>query len=314
MPYRTIRNKQSELLIAKIRFTDNFTKTASSPGRFRQSSETLIEELESRLIECAIDFLDVTLTYKHSALRFLEYPVTTESTPSIAYENTKLVTEARAVIKRNDSLAAWSPRAPDRDGPLSDLIRSHFPSDRAECLIQRISSRPPARVMKLPAMLQKHTSWSSSEGTITPTRGREKPQPQDLQPLENTEDESVKATPLDLSASPSSNNSWEYSTPNTSIGDIDPARKIWSDMRKDSKGTRPAFSIKTLTDGFSADDGYMDLERQRIKEQAVRNKRSLGADTLRSIVGERDRERDRGDRGMQGSKVGGWVGWGPPWW
>lgn len=83
-------------------------------------------------------------------------------------------------------------------------------------------------------------------------------------------------------------------------------------MRRNSKGMRPAFSIKTLTDGFSADDGYMDLERQRIKEQAVRNKRSLGADTLRSMVGEGERD-DRSEE-AHGRRVGGWVGWGPPWW
>lgn len=307
MSHSAIKNKQSELLIAKIRFIDNFTKTTSSPGHVRQSSETLIAELESRLIECMTDLLNVTLTYRHSAFRFLEH-LAPESPPNIAHHSTKLVTEVRAIINRNDSLAAWSPRAPDCDSPLSDLIRTHFPSDRAEGIIQRISSRPPPKVKNIASMLRKKPSWSSSEGTITPTQACSKFQTHNLLSSTTMQDETARIAPLHLPASSSPTKTSRYSTPDTSSRESDPARKIWSDMRKSSKGTRPAFSIKTLTDGFSADDGYMDLERERIKEQAVRNKRSLGADTLRSIVG----EREEGGQGSQRGKT--WVGWGPPWW
>jgi len=137
-----------------------------------------------------------------------------------------------------------------------------------------------------------------------------------LHPLSptTTKDDSAKIAPLHLPAQSSSEKLPDHSTPTTSNKELDPARKIWSDMRKNSKGTRPAFSIKTLTDGFSADDGYMDLERQRIKEQAVRNKRSLGADTLRSMVGESEGVREGGNQEVLGERMGGWVGWGPPWW
>lgn len=96
--------------------------------------------------------------------------------------------------------------------------------------------------------------------------------------------------------------------------DPDPARKIWSDMRKTSRGTGKRGSRVTESqdvdlDGRSSGNIVKEVnvqkEQARLIELALRNKRSLGADTLRSMA--------RPSMSMGLGMGRGW-GWGPPWW
>ena len=69
----------------------------------------------------------------------------------------------------------------------------------------------------------------------------------------------------------------------TSKESVDEARKIWSDMRKVSKGDRGSIDAGKMS---SVSGGHSDAERGRVlKDLAVRNKRSVGADTLMSLQG-----------------------------
>ena len=67
----------------------------------------------------------------------------------------------------------------------------------------------------------------------------------------------------------------------TSKESVDEARKIWSDIRKLSKGDRGSMDVGK-TSGVS--HGHSDSDRARaLKNLAVKNKRSVGADTLMSL-------------------------------
>ncbi|KAI5868520.1 hypothetical protein GGS23DRAFT_592291 [Durotheca rogersii] len=78
----------------------------------------------------------------------------------------------------------------------------------------------------------------------------------------------------------------------------DPARRIWTEMRRTSSGRRPAFHV-SKADGLPAAATLVDApdpeepgrrsdavhrRRELIRETALRNERSIGADSLRSLV------------------------------
>jgi len=137
--------------------------------------------------------------------------------------------------------------------------------------------------------------------------------------------------------------------------ETDPARKIWNEMRRSSRSIRPHHGRKSLSadhfysleeyppsrntrnttssggsssvdsthSGGSAPVTSNDLEwdiehqRNRIREVALKNKRSVGADTLRSIapsVAKSANKAKGGTIGGLGLGVGRSWGWGPPWW
>jgi len=120
--------------------------------------------------------------------------------------------------------------------------------------------------------------------------------------------------------------------------EMDPARKIWTEMRRTSRGGRRHHASSSLTgsDYFTttieqttptrrsssetsdiAESSMLSIgeERNRIKEMALRNKRSVGAETLRSIAPSVVKHDAKGRSGMTGLGVDvrSW-GWGPPWW
>lgn len=66
----------------------------------------------------------------------------------------------------------------------------------------------------------------------------------------------------------------------TEDNNTDAARKIWKDMKRDSQSTKDLMIMRSVTMGAL---GMRDGRLQEIQRQAVRNKRSIGADTLRSM-------------------------------
>jgi len=142
--------------------------------------------------------------------------------------------------------------------------------------------------------------------------------------------------------------------------EIDPARKIWNEMRRSSRSMRHRPRPRHGRNNISADHFYsMDddppssptrnsssdattstidstqsesavgsrplmesdsdiaHERSRIMEIALKNKRSMGADTLRSIAPSIAKSVGKGKGGTIGGLglgVGRSWGWGPPWW
>jgi len=130
--------------------------------------------------------------------------------------------------------------------------------------------------------------------------------------------------------------------------ELDPARKIWNEMRWSSRSNRPRHGRKSMSaDHFYSTEEYQPTrmtssggnssidsadsapvpnndsewcianQRNRIREIALKNKRSMGADTLRSIAPSVAKSVDKGRGGTVGGLglgVGRSWGWGPPWW
>jgi len=105
------------------------------------------------------------------------------------------------------------------------------------------------------------------------------------------------------------------------IPEVDPARKIWTEMRRTSRGrhARRSLSASTFSVGDAIDysptnrrmsDDTIDSERSRIKEVALKNKRSVGADTLRSIAPSVASSNKKGP----GAGTAGGLGLGRTWW
>jgi len=89
---------------------------------------------------------------------------------------------------------------------------------------------------------------------------------------------------------------------------------------RDSSGNT---SVSTISSGLGQKRkaGAIDQERSRIMEVALRNKRSMGAETLRSIapsivqMGSSTVGKGKGGAfGGLGVGLGRTWGWGPPWW
>ncbi len=100
--------------------------------------------------------------------------------------------------------------------------------------------------------------------------------------------------------------------------EMDPARRIWSEMRKNSRSaTKRSLQMTSSRSGSSEvapddtpraeSEREMNLQKEqaRILEQALKNKRSVGADTLRSMAAPST---------QTGLSFGRAWGWAPPWW
>jgi hypothetical protein len=105
------------------------------------------------------------------------------------------------------------------------------------------------------------------------------------------------------------------------VPEMDPARKIWTDMRRTSRGRyqRRSISASTFSVGDNdysptrrMSDDTIDNERNRIMEAALKNKRSVGADTLRSIAPSVASGKKRGTVAALG--LGRNWGWSAGWW
>jgi hypothetical protein len=348
----TIKAYETHLVLAKILLG----RVSSSRHVREASSADLIAQLETDLGGNTSSYLTVRITYQHSG--FPNHKSTSMNTKGLSSHFTRLQTEAKAVIKRHNSESAWSPRTsqtivnPLESNPLVKLIEMHFPSDRARESLRRLADdRAPIPMAN--NMQYLHLPGSSEE-TVK----------QDVKPVRSSFAATVDAAfasppgshrpvtvnPAALSG-PFARLPQAYLTQERASSDgIDPARKIWTEMRRNSRGGRnrhPRTSISadhyysleeegspsrissgdtSVSTNPSAFGGKRKLgdterERSRIMEVALRNKRSVGAETLRSMapsvvqmsastVG----NGKRGGFGGFGVGLGRTWGWGPPWW
>ncbi|KAG0649376.1 hypothetical protein D0Z07_4404 [Hyphodiscus hymeniophilus] len=284
---------ETHLILAKLRIA----KATKGISHIRESStsDEIMADLENDLGGAVTSYLTVRLAYKHSG--FLDYKrATFDWEGGISSHTTKLLTESSAFIKRHNVESAWSPRASrEMDGPLEvnpliKLIEMHLPSDKARDAIRRLADDrvaiPKARRVQngsdavkggeetvrksLGSVAAHRNSFSSTIGlqcqsNISPSPGFETPYPPP--PVRHS---------VDL------------------VAEIDPARKIWTEMRNNSRGYRKHRT--SLSDGhyyYDSDNcspsrlslaDTVDEERMKIKDTALRNKRSVGADTLKSFA------------------------------
>ena len=318
---KTIYAGETHLILAKLRIA-RVTK-ATSHIRESSTSDELIADLESHLGDIVTSYLSVRLTYKHSG--FLHYKRTAINWEGgMSSHTTRLQTEASAVIKRRNLQSAWSPRtsrevnSPLEVNPLIKLIEMHLPINQAHEAIRRLGDEriqiPMARRLRNGS----EVAGGSSEETVKASAGsgfaariestlsmsiiHPQPGPTTLKDSKTMSDKSIAQL----------ENQDTHPTPQS-----DPARKIWTEMRRHSRGHRDhRCSVSATHHSTDSDDCSpsrlgssvtVDDERKRIQETALRNKRSVGADTLRSIAPSLGK--------AKGSTIGGFgLGAGRTWW
>jgi len=336
---KIIRASETQLVLAKIRVP----RVTSSAQASESISDDLMAELENDLGRTLTLYLTVRLTYKHSAFPNHREPAGSDGMVS---HLTRLNTEAAAVIKRHNPQSAWSPRTSQTmDGPLDvnpllSLIETHLSSDQKnEALRKLANERPPITFAKRLGNPASSEETAKSAGCSIATR------------IELAiAAPSVQTTPTNAAASLEHTNEMlakpieAHVLRTKQTEEIDPARKIWTEMRRLSRGghrhARQSISadhyssiddspspsrsgsghtsMSTLSKGVSESSGIGSVRQQRtnIMEVALRNKRSVGAETLRSIAPSVAQTVGRSKGGTingLGLGVRSW-GWGSPWW
>jgi hypothetical protein len=236
------------------------------PGRHLvQKSNELIADIESQLGSTGIRYLEVHLRYQHSG-----FPLSHSTAPTDGTANcqTRLETTATGIIKEQALHPPWGlPCVGTGESSLLDLVASHWGPLRANEIFFRETS----------------------------------PQVDSIVATNTAHYDSLKK--MDRTWSPFANVPQRQVTPqNSSPGQEDPARKIWTQMRRSSsrcgstvgasrnESLSTAVSPLIITDKASTITGPLkmrsDVDRRRelIRDAALRNQRSIGADSLKSLV------------------------------
>jgi hypothetical protein len=341
---RTLRPGQRELTLARVKLP----AAVMVSSHIRESSLELIDELESRLGNKVTTYLGVTVSYKHSA--FPTFKGLTTEAMGISYHATTMKTEAHAIIKRHCSQSKWAigSEGSRAENLISDLlvqiIKAHYDSGRARDIVNKITSDgSPSSMFE-----QRHCSNKSLDSTCrTVIQTSRNASGDSTFEVDWTEDDSSNPTQPSFEAVPAKKSysmkpDSRYASPGKSQSP-DPARKIWSEMRKNSRGVSDSprsgtissqSGMEEVSDAESDMEAIIQQEKARIMEMVVRNKRSVGADTLRSMVAPAAESLRTSTFASVGGSVAtgdasmapkslvfgtgmqtkrGW-GWGPPWW
>ncbi|KAI1365481.1 hypothetical protein F5Y08DRAFT_174041 [Xylaria arbuscula] len=261
------------LILAKIR-TDN-RRRQSNTSVVQQSNE-LIADLENELGAAVVRYIQVRLRYNHSGFPVSHHAAPTEGTTDW---QTRLETTVTGVIKRQ---ALYSPSRSasfgESEGSLYNLVASYWGPLRASEIFLNRSSCPKAALVVPNPSIARGDQIMTVPGNSFASQRALKPAPMTPMPRKR----------VDFQASPTDH-------------EEDPARKIWTEMRrKTSRSGRNTLtgSVNNLSlpatpmipGRTSFDTGSLrvktDVDRRRelIRDVALRNKRSIGADSLKSLV------------------------------
>ncbi|KAI1105871.1 hypothetical protein F4804DRAFT_349748 [Jackrogersella minutella] len=267
---RTISPGTSLLILACVRLgTSKAQKSRVSKG----GADNLLEDLELELGNVQAEYIHVRVHYCHSGFPAFGNTLTEDGMTSY---QTRLETTATGIIKRHNPTSAWSPRHTPISNPLFIIIASHWGPARANEVMYRImSNRFNPRVM---ASRMSNSADGTETLIKTPDRtGNVLPIPQRQASLARLSPEKVQ----------------------------DPARKIWTELRRTSSGNRPAFHVSkanrlpaattfvdvphpgpVIRSESTRPGSKVEVQRQRelIRETAVHNRRSIGTDSLKSLV------------------------------
>ncbi|RDL35822.1 uncharacterized protein BP5553_06434 [Venustampulla echinocandica] len=339
---------QTRLILARISLGEcDFFPNLTSPF-----SEELLSDLEKHLGDTLTTYLTIRLTYKHSGFPDNESPVS--FCGGGALHTTQLQTDATAVIRRHDLESVWSPQILQSingrpvSNPLTAIVEKCLPTDQARQIIRRLAyeQRPFQLHQRMGGIssfskgsgyqVAKSAATTADSAVYSPlVIGPALPMDSDVQSqmVEQLEDPFIQFPP----------------PPKIRGHSVDPARKIWREMRQTSRGrcynegwsgftcdhysaeedltpTRKSSSDATSSTLDTTGSGKamsairqkmddVDDDRGRILEMALRNKRSVGTDTLRSIAPSVRRGTTGTVSGLGlGLGIGRTWGWGPSWW
>ncbi|PQE20112.1 ubiquitin-conjugating enzyme protein [Rutstroemia sp. NJR-2017a BBW] len=301
---KTIRVSETLLMLVKIGL--NKIKVAVSHAK-ETSTDELIDDLKDILGDTTTKYLTIKLNYRHSAFLNLRAPLL-KGNNKLLPQHTLLETKATATVKRHNPSSAWSPRnsaslnSPIGINPLTKIIEKHYSAERAREALYKLSDDR----VKIPYPRRTYGYSSDKENwkseinipanvAVTP-------------PGLLTHSFSMTAIPQ-LNKRGNGNGKrvgspGDYDHPlDAQARDMDPARKIWSQMRRSSRPGKGGHPRTSISDGhyFSADeegegDGGggsvrlspglkgVDDRRMAVRDVALRNKRSVGQESLRSMV------------------------------
>ncbi|KAI0914935.1 hypothetical protein F4823DRAFT_1971 [Ustulina deusta] len=263
----------SMLILAKIQIDHRWRQ----PDRaMAQKSNELIADLERRLGAAIIKYLQVRLRYHHSGFPASTHPAPTDGTTDW---QTQLETTVTGVIKKqvlhSPSGSSYSSTS---ESALFGIVASYWGPLRAnEILSEETSRQTNSALIANNATLASNKKTTKTENSLTYQIATE-PSPFTRLPRSQV---SLQASSLDQGE--------------------DPARKIWTEMRRRTSRSRPnmrtgnagslsATATPTVSGRASINTGSMkiksDVDRRRelIRDVALRNKRSIGADSLKSLV------------------------------
>ncbi|XXG98547.1 hypothetical protein Hte_004872 [Hypoxylon texense] len=271
----TISPGSSLLVLACIRLG---ALKGCQPGVYKRNADILISDIEFQLGNGKVEYAQVRLTYCHSG-----FPHNSPTNGDASVCHTQLETVTTGIINRHNPVSAWAPQPTPISNPLFGIIASHWGPARANDVVHRITSSRPSR--RRVANWTASTQTDRGEGTIRPPS------------------RTGTAPPI----IPGRQGSLRQLSPRKIA---DPARKIWTELRQSSgNSNRPAsrmgranrtpaapttfveapppnFPTIDMRPGSTRPESKLEVHRQRelIRETAVRNKRSIGADSLKSLV------------------------------
>ncbi|KAB5532758.1 hypothetical protein GE09DRAFT_1251653 [Coniochaeta sp. 2T2.1] len=262
---KTLYPSSSVLLLAHIQFLPSssfYPSSHTTSHHRRQNSEDLIQDLEFTLgcgSSSTTPYLSVSVSYGHSC-----FPETSNS-------QTRLETTCAASIERHaaDSDSVWSPsraragRGKGKRQPLFEIVAAHWGREVAADVAgrMRVCVPPEERVGRGVGIAR---TVGGRKGTDGGGGG--------LQPPVVPKRKASLRTSLAM----------------REVGEEDDlendrARKIWGEIRR----------MSSVGSGKSGDEGErnvsggsheVDRRREEITDKALRNRRSVGTNTLRSLV------------------------------
>lgn len=294
------------MALVQVRYLPGVMTTHS-----RDSSFELFDELENHLGEGKSEYLRVQLSYRHS---FHPQRRGGAAKTGICYQSSTSIIDVSATIGTTASDPSWGPhndkiKNKDSTNSLAALIFSHFDKQEADTIMSRMKCNN----LRAPSIELGHkiTSRELLRSTDSPSQASSQ---SDVNMMHPSIWPRASTLTLALSSGPPdpSNSSPQYHK------STDPARKIWADMRRiSSGGSRKSIRRGNLENSFEdsrLDDDepsvnphndWLTNDQLQVKQLALRNKRSIGADTLHSIA------RNGGAMGLGTVKF---FGFGAPWW
>lgn len=266
------------------------------------SSDDLLQELDIMLGQTSTRILTAKLRYKHSLL------------PADTHVSVR--TEAR--LKGHTSLleGKWSPSSPQRSGRserqievhkhlVFHLATHHAPRDALTTLRDQFGDDGKQSVypeyiklvmeeLRYQAHISERFELEGATASVnhpTPTKSAYSHFGEGLFDVENYKPQDWITIPEDASRPNTAINRQKSLTGRSRTQkETDEARKIWGDLRRNSRG-RIGFESLGIVGGRKVIiTSKGDEEKMRkLQEMALRNKRSVGADTLKSFAGPRSR-------------------------
>ncbi|KAI0409045.1 hypothetical protein F4802DRAFT_310268 [Xylaria palmicola] len=263
----------SMLVLAKVRIDHQGLR---QPDRaIAQKSNKLIADLESELGVASIKYLQVRVRYCHSG-----FPKSSSVTPTGGTTDyqTQLETTATCVIDQQ-ALNSPSCASPARSclGSLAGIVASYWGPFRANEILSQETC---------------HQSSSAVAADLTSADNRRSTAAQDGPDYRKKTDTSAYT--------PFPRRRVGLQAPSPEQGE-DPARKIWTEMRRRISGSRPKMRASNTVSpdattplmnperpssftGSLRIKSDVDRRRELLRDVALRNKRSIGAESLKSLV------------------------------